>query len=79
MLENWRQVTVYQSFINKETTCEVPETEGYFFFEKNRTHTGECTVTACLTYQQKVRKGGDFFYGITGYENHIEGIRSCPR
>jgi len=30
-------------------------------------------VLICL---QKVRKGGDFFYGKSGHENHIEGIRS---
>ena len=39
------------------------------------THTGECTVTACRTYQLKVRKGGDFFYGkSTGNENYIESL-----
>lgn len=37
------------------------------------THTGECTVTACRT-KAKVRKGGDFFYGKSSNENHIEGI-----
>ena len=40
-----------------------------------RTHTGKCTVTACRTLLEKVRKGGDFFYGIEEhYENHSEGV-----
>ena len=34
-------------------------------------HTRPCTVTACRT-SLKVRKGGDFFYGKSGYENHIK-------
>ncbi len=36
------------------------------------THTGMCTVAACRT--QKVRKGGDFFYGKSSYENHFKSI-----
>ncbi len=39
-----------------------------------RTHTGECTVTTCRTKNQKVRKGGDFFYGKSGNENYIKGL-----
>ena len=38
-----------------------------------RTHTEKCTVTACRT-ALKVRKGGDFFYGKSSNENHIEGL-----
>ena len=33
---------------------------------------GKCTVTACRT--EKVRKGGDFFYGKSSNENHIKGL-----
>ena len=25
-------------------------------------------------FQKKVRKGGDFFYGKSGNENHVEGV-----
>ena len=44
-----------------------------------RTHTGECTVTACRTESEKsletkVRKGGDFFYGKSSNENYPEGL-----
>lgn len=39
-----------------------------------RTHTEECTVTACRT--RKVRKGGDFFYGKSSNANHIKSLRS---
>lgn len=38
------------------------------------THTGECTVTACRTYQNKVRKGGDFFYGKSSNENYFKSL-----
>ena len=38
------------------------------------THTAECTVTACRTFL-KVRKGGDFFYGKSSYENYTKGVR----
>ena len=68
-LGNWRQVTVriktdYCLPTGKryETTCEFLTT-----------HTGECTVTACRT-DGIVRKGGDFFYGKSSNENHIEGV-----
>ena len=27
-----------------------------------------------LSYFKKVRKGGDFFYGKSGNENHVEGV-----
>ena len=37
------------------------------------THTEMCTVTACRT-EIKVRKGGDFFYGKSSNENHIESL-----
>ena len=37
-------------------------------------HTEKCTVTACRTNFHKVRKGGDFFYGNTGNENHSQGL-----
>ncbi len=43
-----------------------------------RTHTGECTVTACRTKAilslVKVRKGGDFFYGKSSNENYTESL-----
>ena len=29
-----------------------------------------------LSYYDSVRKGGDFFYGKSNYENHVEGVRS---
>jgi len=59
-----------------ETTCRSYfEIRMYKFLRSdNATHTGECTVTACRTEFYKVRKGGDFFYGNTGNENHIEGL-----
>lgn len=48
--------------LSVDTTCE----------SLTRTHTEKCTVTACRT--QKVRKGGDFFYGKSSNANHIEGL-----
>ena len=57
-----------------ETTCDVLKERHSQVPSKFRTHTGECTVTACRTYQLKVRKGGDFFYGKSSNENHIEGL-----
>ena len=57
-----------------ETTCENERGSVVFAQLTFRTHTGECTVTACRTYQLKVRKGGDFFYGKSGYENYTESL-----
>ena len=46
------------------------------FAKQNMTHTEKCTVTACRTYHYKVRKGGDFFYGKSSYEDYTQGLRS---
>jgi len=60
-LGNWRQVTVQYAVCERQKhTC--------------MTHVVECTVTACRTENYLVRKGGDFFYGKSGYENYIESI-----
>ena len=64
-LGNWRQVTVYM--LNTSTRSVENRVE------VRRTHTGKCTVTACRT-SLKVRKGGDFFYGKSSNENHIESV-----
>ena len=54
-------LTAVETKVNAVTQCE-----------STMTHTEMCTVTACRT--RKVRKGGDFFYGKSSNENHIESL-----
>ena len=37
-------------------------------------HTRESVQSPLVVLQQKVRKGGDFFYGKSGNENYIESL-----
>ena len=69
MLLNWRQVTV-QKTTNMFYRVGRGVIISMFMIMK---HPGVCTVTACRTFK-KVRKGGDFFYGKSGNENHVEGV-----
>lgn len=40
----------------------------------NLGHTRRCVQSPLVVLIQKVRKGGGFFYGKSGNEDHIEGI-----
>ena len=65
-LGNWRQVTVPIKQLQDKTavtSVSPQDTHGNVYSHR-------------LSYFVKVRKGGDFFYGKSSYENHIEGIRS---
>ena len=37
-------------------------------------HTRESVQSPLVVLKSKVRKGGDFFYGKSSNENHIEGV-----
>ena len=37
-------------------------------------HTRESVQSPLVVLMEKVRKGGDFFYGKSSNENHVEGI-----
>ena len=39
-------------------------------------HTRESVQSPLVVLKLKVRKGGDFFYGKSSNENHIESVRS---
>ena len=65
-LGNWRQVSVQLNDF-----CVTMQNEVWMSV---KTHTGKCTVTACRTFNQSVRKGGDFFYGKSGNENYIKSL-----
>ena len=63
-LGNWRQVTVPIKQLQDKTavtSVSPQDTHGNVYSHR-------------LSYFVKVRKGGDFFYGKSSNENHIEGI-----
>ena len=68
-LGNWRQVTV-------QINC--PPMRGNnvwkFFLIFKTGYTRESVQSPLVVLVLKVRKGGDFFYGNSGNENHIEGV-----
>ena len=64
-LGNWRQVTV-RNYYNGH--CDVVTTCGF------SRHTRESVQSPLVVLKSKVRKGGDFFYGKSSNENHIEGV-----
>ena len=37
-------------------------------------HARHCVQSPLVVLSKKVRKGGDFFYGKSGNENHVEGV-----
>ena len=55
-----------------ETTCGSDNSAGQNG-RKQDTH-GEVYSHRLSYLETKVRKGGDFFYGKSGNENHIEGV-----
>ena len=65
-LGNWRQVTV-----QIRVFCKTNDGNGVWSL---RGHTRECVQSPLVVLQLKVRKGGDFFYGKSSNENHIESL-----
>ena len=63
-LGNWRQVTVPTIKSTCKSGNDRVQTSG---------HT-RVSVQSPLVVLVKVRKGGDFFYGKSSNENHIEGV-----
>ena len=69
-LGNWRQVTV------RITTdyCLPIMGKGMKQRVSFSRHTRESVQSPLVVLKLKVRKGGDFFYGKSSNENHIEGL-----
>ena len=69
-LGNWRQVTV------RITTdyCLPIMGKGMKQRVSFSRHTRESVQSPLVVLKLKVRKGGDFFYGKSSNENHIESI-----
>ena len=69
-LGNWRQVTV------RITTdyCLPIMGKGMKQRVSFSRHTRESVQSPLVVLKSKVRKGGDFFYGKSSNENHIESI-----
>ena len=69
-LGNWRQVTV------RITTdyCLPIMGKGMKQRVSFSRHTRESVQSPLVVLKLKVRKGGDFFYGKSSNENHIEGV-----
>ena len=72
-LGNWRQVTVRIT-----TDYYLPQWDNQGRSMKQRVsfsrHTRESVQSPLVVLKSKVRKGGDFFYGKSSNENHIEGV-----
>jgi len=69
-LGNWRQVTVRIKTDYNLPTKVISMKQRVSFSR----HTRESVQSPLVVLSLKVRKGGDFFYGKSSNENHIEGI-----
>ena len=69
-LGNWRQVTVRitTDYRLDERKKGMKQRVGF------SRHTRESVQSPLVVLKSKVRKGGDFFYGKSSNENHIEGV-----
>ena len=68
-LGNWRQVTVRIT-----TDYLLPKGKSMKQRVSFSRHTRESVQSPLVVLKLKVRKGGDFFYGKSSNENHIEGV-----
>ncbi len=81
-LGNWRQVTV-QDNSPRQAAASIKHLMSKSMAEKWKQrvifrlrtgYTRESVQSPLVVLVLKVRKGGDFFYGKSGNENHIEGV-----
>ena len=72
-LRNWRQVTVSRITSTKGRN-NVPNHQREDVLKSKVDDTHGNVYSHRLSYYLKVRKGGDFFYGKSSNENHIESL-----